>query len=69
MAGERHNTVSLFIITLYSLLLPGDPATGSLYSASMDGEIKLWSVEDPSRPRCLATAIQTVITRHVTCDT
>ena len=64
--------MSVFTVTLYSLLFPGDPATGSLYSASMDGEIKLWSVEDPGRPRCLATAIQTVITRHVTrdqCDT
>ena len=64
--------MSVFTVTLYSLLLQGDPATGSLYSASMDGEIKLWSVEDPGRPRCLAIAIQTVITRHVQrdqCDT
>jgi len=30
-----------------------------LYSCSMDGEIKMWSLEDVERPRLIATAIQT----------
>ena len=39
--------------------LAADPDTSTLYSCSMDGEIKRWSVISPRSPQCLATAIQT----------
>ena len=40
--------------------LAGDEATDTLYSCSMDGEIKSWSVRDPAQPHGLASATQTV---------
>ena len=40
--------------------LAGDPDTDTLYSCSMDGEIRSWSVANPAQPHALATAIQTV---------
>ena len=40
--------------------LAGDEDTDTLYSCSMDGEIKRWCVTSPAQPHALATAIQTV---------
>ena len=40
--------------------LAGDEDTDTLYSCSMDGEIKSWSVTNPAQPHAPATAIQTV---------
>ena len=40
--------------------LAGDEDTDTLYSCSMDGEIKSWSVTNPAQPHALTTAIQTV---------
>merc|ERR1711936_389490 len=40
--------------------MAADHESGHLYSCSMDGEIKLWSVLSPaSPPTCLRTALQT----------
>ena len=40
--------------------LAGDEDSDTLYSCSMDGEIRSWSVANPAQPHALATAIQTV---------
>ena len=41
-------------------MLAGDEDTDTLYSCSMDGEIKSWSVTNPAQPHALATVTQTV---------